>query len=355
MLDKKDAQWWLLEVQKRPDSAPDLIRMLADRLAFLDKQNEELRAENIALRREARSSASADLEVLQQRIRELESAQGSTANSKRMIVYGADRIFLNAATSEAANLRLERLPTTSPDILLVSPNAHCLIVTAESRAFGVPFADIPAPQPNTTALLGNPRDVAAILDRSLLERLRFLTLWTHNGYVYSVLVGTLGAAPKGDKLIRNLLPDDAIVGAMASANADLLLITQRGRWIRFSERAIAGSGGRPLELVEGDQIASVIPLTDEPEVLCLTEDGRLFAKPSGDFGVKRQLGGAGSVWLRGKGILGVTTQREWAVLTARGRLLHLEVSGLINAARSEQGARLPSLPEGEQVLAFAAI
>lgn len=225
---------------------------------------------------------------------------------------------------------------------------------AESRAFGVPLADIPAPQPNTTALLGNPRDVAGILERSLLETLRFMTLWTQNGYVYSLLTATLGAAPKGDKLIRSLLPDDAVIGATASANADLLLMTRRGRWIRFSERAIAGSGGRPLDLDSNDRIASVIPLTDATEVLCLTEDGRVFAKPSGDFGLKRQLGGTGNLWLRGKTVLGVTTQREWAVLTARGRLLHLEVSGLVHAARGEHGIRLPNLPEGEKVLAFAA-
>src|SRR5260221_12759243 len=82
MLDKKDAQWWIAEVQKHPESAADLVRMLADRLAFLDKQNEQLRGELITLRRKQLAEVvSADMTAMQERIQKLEAAlrQGKTA------------------------------------------------------------------------------------------------------------------------------------------------------------------------------------------------------------------------------------------------------------------------------------
>src|SRR3954468_17108186 len=97
MLDKKDAQWWITEVQKHPESAVDLIRMLADRLAFLDRQNEELRGEMITLKRKQRSASGsgADLDAMQQRIRDLETALRQNTSELHVLVYAQDRIEVN--------------------------------------------------------------------------------------------------------------------------------------------------------------------------------------------------------------------------------------------------------------------
>src|SRR5215468_5047502 len=100
MLDKKDAQWWVAEVQKHPESAVDLIRMLADRLAFLDKQNEALRGELTSLRRKqgtdaANSANNAHDEAvteLTQRVRQLEGVLRQSKASQQVLVYGPDRV-----------------------------------------------------------------------------------------------------------------------------------------------------------------------------------------------------------------------------------------------------------------------
>jgi hypothetical protein len=97
MLDKKDAQWWVLEAQKHPESAVNLIRMLADRMAFLDRQNEELRGELITLRRKQHGgeASGAELQTLQQRIRELEGVLRQGQAGRRLLIYGPDRIEAN--------------------------------------------------------------------------------------------------------------------------------------------------------------------------------------------------------------------------------------------------------------------
>src|SRR2546430_9819220 len=96
MLDKKDVQWWVLEAQKHPDAATDLIRMLADRLAFLDKQNEELRGELITLRRKQRGEApDSEVSALRQRVQELETALRQNGVGRRLLIYAADRVEAN--------------------------------------------------------------------------------------------------------------------------------------------------------------------------------------------------------------------------------------------------------------------
>src|SRR5258706_11604904 len=102
MLDKKDVQWWVLEAQKHPESATDLIRMLADRLVLLDKQNEELRGELIALRRNQRNqNADGDVTTLRQRIIELETALSKGRAELNVLVYGPDRIEVKAPFDDA--------------------------------------------------------------------------------------------------------------------------------------------------------------------------------------------------------------------------------------------------------------
>src|SRR5450432_2074768 len=101
MLDKRDAQWWIVEVQKHPESAQDLVRMLADRLDMLDKQNEELRGDLIAMRRKQHNNGAADLETLQQRIHELEAALRDGETDQRLLIYAHNRIEANLSLNLA--------------------------------------------------------------------------------------------------------------------------------------------------------------------------------------------------------------------------------------------------------------
>src|SRR5271166_104287 len=99
MFQEKDIQWWISEVQQHPDSASDLIRALGERLTFLDKQNEELRAEVIALRRGKRSG---DVESLSRHIDDFENSRRGPAE-RRLLVYKRDQIVFNGSVNAATN------------------------------------------------------------------------------------------------------------------------------------------------------------------------------------------------------------------------------------------------------------
>jgi DNA gyrase/topoisomerase IV subunit A len=354
MLDKKDVQWWVQEAQKHPESAVNLIRLLAERLAFLDKQNEELRGELITLRREQRGeSANAETHALQQRIQELETALRQGQIGRRLLIYGRDRIEANLLLNDTQVCVLDHEPTSDVRLLLCYPMSQLLIVTAESQVFAVPLEELPAPQ-DGPALLGNPSNVVAILDQSAFERCRFLTLVSQGGYVYSVLAGTVSQATRRqDKLIRKLIPGDPIVAAVPSYNADLFGVSQKTRWTRFPERAVAGSGSLVMDLPKGDALANMIPLSQETDLAFLSADGKLFIRPSGDFKARRTPGASSGMALKGQTLMGVASGDELAVLTQRGKLLIVRLADLPYQARTEAGTPLPGLEADDSVLVFA--
>lgn len=359
MLDKKDAQWWILEAQKHPETAQDLIRLLADRLAFLDKQNEELRGEVIALRRKQRGDGNnANIAALQGRIQELESAIRGGNVEQRLLVYAQNRIEANIPFNTAQQDGLRRELPGDVAVLVCASTAKLLIVTAESRAFNVTLSDLPMPT-DSPALLGNPGNVAAIIDQAVFEQCRFLTLLSQKGYVYSQLVGTVNqVARKQEKLIRNLIPDDPIIAAIPSYNADLFAISHRGRWTRFPEKAIAGVGSQVMELPKGDHLVGVVSLAAECDLVFLTADGKLFVRPSSMLTTRRAAGSSSGVLFRNQAILGVITSSQLLILTRRGNILVLQAKELPYNAQTDSGAPVPGLTTddaADAVLAFTAL
>ncbi len=365
MLDKKDAQWWVLEVEKRPQAAPDLVRMLADRLAFLDKQNEELRGEMIALRRQIRgSTTTVETAALQRRIQELEGLLRQGISGRRVVVYGPDRIEINQPLDAEFVLNRELLGDPRVDqrlgLLVCLPGANLLILTGDSRAFFVAQAELPEPESGGDAIpLGNPRDVTVIIDRAQFERNRFLLLVSKKGYAYSLLAGTINAvAGRQEKLIRNLIPGDPIISAIPSQNGDLFAISQRGRWTRFSERTLAGSGSLIMDLPKGDALAGVASLTGEANLLFLSTEGRLYARRSEDLPARKVTGGSAGQLFKTQTIVSLavsSTQDEFVIATKRGRILHVPIKPLLEAASSEMGVRVPGFEVGDMPLLMAGL
>lgn len=355
MLDKKDAAWWIQEAQQHPETAVDLIRALADRLAFLDKQNEELRAELITLRRQrvtASGTTSAENANLIQRIQELETAMTGTGVERRLICYGRAQIEANLPFAAAREHGLKRTLPLDLSLLLTKPGAALLIITEDARAFSVTSGNLPVPT-DAPAPLGNPNNVAAIIDPAAAEGCRFLTLLTSRGYVYSLLLGTvMQNAKKGDKLIRNLIPDDPLVSVIPSHNADLFALSEKGRWMRFPEKAITGVGSAAMELPKGDRITALTSLPNDGTLCILTAEGKLFTRDSTAFPAKRAPGGTGGVMLKGVTVRGVTAREEVLVLTRRGHLIQFKVKDLPFRAGSEAGSPIPDLAADDALLTF---
>jgi hypothetical protein len=355
MLDKKDAAWWMQEAQKHPESAVDLIRTLADRLSFLDKQNEELRGDLITLRRQKVGASAAthpDVTALQKRIQELEKALNGTGVDQRVLLYARERIEANQPLDAVRENGFGRTLPIDLSLLITRPGANLLIITEDARAFSVTSGDLPVPT-DAPAVLGNPNNIAVILDAVNFDGCRFLSVLTSRGYVYSLLLGTvMQAAKKGDKLIRNLIPDDPVVAAVPSHNADIFAISQKGRWTRFPEKSISGVGSAAMELPKGDIVAAITSLSEDTNLCFLTSEGKLFVRNTNGLATKRGPGASSGLLFKGVTVFGVTNRPDLTILTRRGKLLEVKVSTLAHRAQTDTGTPIPNLAADDAPLSF---
>ena len=357
MLDKKDAQWWLLEAQQHPEAIPELIHILAERLAFMDRQNEELRGELITLRRKQPAEATgADMATLRQRIHELEGAVRRGGSQRQIIVLQPGQIVVNSSFDDVIKNGPGRVITAGSSLIVADSTARLLAITADSRVFSVALNDLPVPTASAGSVIENPPRLTVLIDQAVFERCRYLTLLSKRGYVYSVLAGTVNRlATRGEPLIRNLIPDDPIIAAFASNNTDLIVVSRQARWTRFPERSIAPTGSPALEVPKGDALLGLALIEADRQALFLTTSGQVFVRQAADLPARATPGKSAGLLCRGQTLLGVATgtnSSDLFVLTRQGKLIVSRVDSLPYRAQGEDGAPLPGLAADDNIAAF---
>ncbi len=240
-------------------------------------------------------------------------------------------------------------------MLLCSAGARLLAITAEARVFSVPLAGLPVPTGNAIAF-DAPRDVVVLLDQAMFEQNRYLTLVSQKGYGYSVLAGSLNrAASRQEPLIRNLIPDDPIIMAVPSNNADLIALSRKGRWTRFAEKAIAATGSLIMELPKGDTLAAMTWIGTESDLIFVTAGRSLFLRSSGELVSRKTPGRSAGPLIRDQALLGVTPIRGLCLLTRRGNLLTVLPGQLTHRAQTDSGMSVPGLAEDNSIVAFSTL
>lgn len=349
MLDKNDVRYWLNELEKHPETAADLVRMLADRLALLDKQNETLRGELIAAHRDnlrAGSTTEPRTSALEAQVQALQAMLPPSA--LHLIVFDQTRILYHAPADSLKPNPDRDWPSTA-NALFVPSGGALTILTPTTHVFQIGQANLPAVQDQPIAI-GNPKQVTAIFDSSVFTRQRFLLLVSQRGYIYSALSASLAiSAKKGEPLLRNLVPDDPIIAVVPSDNADVLCISHAGRWARFPQRSIEGVGSIALNLGKTDQFAQVCSLVSETILTFLTDDNRLFARQSAGLTAKKSPGHANSALFPSVHLTGVTTNSEFTLLTNHGQQIRMKAADVLRRA-TESGYSIPGLAVSERVI-----
>jgi DNA gyrase/topoisomerase IV subunit A len=356
MIEKKDIQWWVLEATKYPDRAPEFVRMLAERITELDRQNETLRADLIAIRRQTiENAASGDRAVLQRRITELEAQlakAGAThrGGQRRLMLYTQGHLHANIPYSQAEIDGFPELPTAPPQLLMCNADSRLIAINTDSRVFSVSVADLPT----SPTVIESPPNVVAYLDQGLFEVYRYLVLISQKGYAYSLIAGSISRlVTKQDKLIRNGLPDDPIIAAIHTNNTDLLAVSHRGRWLRIPEKALGGSGSLLMETPKGDYLTAVTRVDGSTQVYVLSRNGRLFSRRSVDLPAKKAAGRHAGVLTTDPELIGVGVGSELLVITRDGHLIKVALDATLPArAESEAGYAIPGAESGVLTYTF---
>lgn len=166
---------------------------------------------------------------------------------------------------------------------------------------------------------------------------------------------------KGKKALT-INEGDEIIGAhVLNGDDTILLVTQKGMCIHFSEEDIRtmgriAAGVRGISLSEGDQVVSGIVITSDSSVLIATENGFGKRSPIEEYRLQKR-GGKGVRGIkkseRNGEIIGakqVDDEQEIILIADSGKMIRMDLSSIRVIGRSTQGVRLINLEEGERVV-----
>jgi DNA gyrase subunit A len=154
--------------------------------------------------------------------------------------------------------------------------------------------------------------------------------------------------------------DEVLDVALSDGEAEVILLSEVGRAIRFPESEISvlgrtAQGIKGIDLRGQDRVVGMLLIRRDASVLTVTEDGMAKRTPVGEFPLQKR-GGLGT-WARPSGAespivtaLEVQQGDEVMLVSAAGQVARLAVEEVPVQGRRTQGKRVVRLPAGDRVV-----
>jgi DNA gyrase/topoisomerase IV subunit A len=372
MIHPDDVAAWIAQVRQQPEAAPGIIEALAARLMELDQQNEALRDELLRLRRNREITPDeGQVAVLSRRVQVLErqlergvqAGPGEVARS--LLVFTLDgraaRLSLPGAAAWRERDNLEAVAShLRPHHLLVAADEDKLLLFSDKgRATRVNVADVDlsdVPVNYLSLLPGLMLDLdesvsAALPLAPIFDR---LTLVTRKGYVRS-----LRRAEVDSLLERNLpLHSSPVQGdypafvLLSDGQSELLVVTRRGKGVRFSERMVGVQSSPAIKLERGDVVAGAAVVGDETTVVLIGAEGVAARREMAGFAAHPTAGNRGKIVTRIGDLIAAAAVEEddvlWLLATT-GQLLVVPAATIPSGPGASRGKRVVRLGEDRLV------
>jgi DNA gyrase subunit A len=260
-------------------------------------------------------------------------------------------------------------------LTMTTAHSYLLLFSTSGRVYRLKAHEIPKRDRTArgTAVVNvvsmRPEDeVAAMIDTRDYESYRYLLIATRKGMVKKTLFREYDSTRREGIIALNLKDGDEVVRVVpTSGEEDVLLITRKGKAIRFNERDVrpmgrTATGVIGIRLDEDDEVVAADMVRNEgDDLLILTEFG---------FGKRTKLqhfprkgrGGKGVIAAkltkpRGQivGAIVVTTGDEVFVISDDGVATRQRVDGISRQGRPTTGVRVMQLGDGAKISAIAPV
>jgi DNA gyrase subunit A len=210
--------------------------------------------------------------------------------------------------------------------------------------------------------------IAAAIDTRDYETYRYLLIATKKGMVKKTLFREYDSSRREGIIALNLRGDDEVVRVRpTSGEEDVLLITKKGKAIRFSERSVrpmgrTATGVIGIKLDEDDEVVACEVVRDVgDEFLVVTEFG---------YGKRTKLASFPRKGRGGKGVIGakltkprgrvvgasiVAPDDEVFLISDDGVVIRMAVASVSRQGRLATGVRMMNLPSGASVSSIAPV
>jgi DNA gyrase subunit A len=260
-------------------------------------------------------------------------------------------------------------------LLTTTAHSYLLLFSNSGRVYRLKAHEIPKRDraARGTAVVNvvpmRPEDgVAAVIDTRDYESYRYLLIATKGGMVKKTLFREYDSSRKEGIIALNLKNNDEVVRvAPTSGSDDILLITKKGKAIRFSENEVRAMGRTAtgvigIRLDADDEVVSCDVISDNAaELLVVTEFGygkrtKLAAFP------RKGRGGKGVIaakLTRARGSLVgarvIQPEDEIFLISDDGVVIRMRVGSISRQGRPATGVRVMNLAPGAHISALAPV
>lgn len=194
---------------------------------------------------------------------------------------------------------------------------------------------------------------------------RYLMLVTKNGYIKKTALSEFSNVRKVGILAIRMDDGDRLIEAkVTDGEREVIIARSAGKAIRFREEEVrpmgrTARGVRGVSLDEDDEVVGMITLERGGSVLVVTENGYGKRTEVDAYRVTRR-GGKGILTIianerngRLVSIKEVVDDDELMIITRKGIVIRMPVSGISSMGRVTQGVRVVNLDEGDEVVDVA--
>ena len=260
-------------------------------------------------------------------------------------------------------------------LITTTAHAYLLLFSTNGRVYRLKAHEIPKRDRTArgTAVVNvvamRPEDkVAAIIDTRDYESFKYLMIATRNGIVKKTLFREYDSSRREGIIALKLREGDEVVRVRpTSGKDDVLLISKKGKAIRFKEELVrpmgrTATGVIGMRLKDEDEVVSCDVIgKDQGELLIVTEFGRGKRTKLADFPRKGR-GGQGVIAAKltkpGGDIVGayvIQSDAEIFVISDDGVVIRMQVKTISRQGRPATGVRVMTVAPGARVSAVAPV
>jgi DNA gyrase subunit A len=210
--------------------------------------------------------------------------------------------------------------------------------------------------------LSSQEKVSAILSVREFQEGKYIVMATEKGVIKKSSLMDY-SKPRQDGIIGLLLDegDRLIAAALTEGSQDILLGSQKGKSIRFSEKQVRSTGRvtrgvKAIDLAPKDSVIGMEILSDGHTVLTVTENG--YGKRTDAAAYRGQgRGGSGIINIQTParngdvvGVIQVTDDDDIILINNHGRTIRTSAKSIPVIGRNTRGVRLISLDSEEKVV-----
>ncbi|OPX88684.1 MAG: DNA gyrase subunit A [Pelotomaculum sp. PtaB.Bin104] len=251
---------------------------------------------------------------------------------------------------------------------------YFLFFTNRGKVYRLKVHEIPEAgrQAKGTALVNllyveNNEKVTAVIPVREFNSNQFLFIVTRHGVVKKTSLKEYDTSRRDGIIALNLdVQDELIDVKLTGGEEEIILATQNGLAIRFSESEVRHTGRvtrgvKGISLMKDDRVIGMEAVHPDALLLSVTANGYGKRTPISEYRLQAR-GGKGIINIKTTerngpvvAVLGVRDEEEIMIISAEGIIIRLRAGDISTIGRSTQGVTLMRMNQGDSVVAVAKV